>query len=495
MNFRKTSLILSSLSALLLAPAAQAVVVVGGDNGWEISFDGNVHGFYVYSDRDAAPMNPPARTLDVNEATGAIVAVNPDPGTMAMPTMPAAGNARVTQDAGSRDVGTISSAGETARIRTGLLPAFFSFNVRSPEVNGLTGSARISFAPQIQNANTKNQLNGVGGQLGAAVDLREAFFNVSGDFGTLSVGRTLSLFQRHNILTDMTLFGVGAEGGSNGGGTTLGRIGYGYVYPQFNARISYAIPSNIEGFTAEVGIYDPSRICGGGLDEDTVRSLCAGETDSPRWEAEATFTTEFDQGSLKFFLSGMYQNAELTGTADDPAVAVNVARDVTEVTSLDVDAQGIAGGVVLNFADGFQAMASGYTGEALGSFLMLDIDSLDAQGRERDNQGYIGQLTYTFKGVTKIGISYGASEADETRNDTARRTACGDADADYANGGTCDITQHVAIERNSATTVGVYHDVTSWFKVVAEYSKVEVEWHDGRDQESDVFSVGAFFLW
>ena len=77
--------------------------------------------------------------------------------------------------------------------------------MRSPEVNGLTGSARISFAPQIQNGNTKNSF-------GAQIDLREVFFNVDGGFGTLSIGRTLSLFSRHNILTDMTLFGAVCAG-------------------------------------------------------------------------------------------------------------------------------------------------------------------------------------------------------------------------------------------------------------------------------------------
>ena len=56
--------------------------------------------------------------------------------------------------------------------------------------------------------------------------MREVFFNVSGDFGTISVGRTLALFQRQAILKDYTLFGVGAIGSPDGGGTGLGRIGY-----------------------------------------------------------------------------------------------------------------------------------------------------------------------------------------------------------------------------------------------------------------------------
>ena len=130
------------------------------------------------------------------------------------------------------------------------------------------------------------------------------FFNVDGDFGTWSVGRTLSLHQRHNILTDMTLFGVGVNGIQNGGGTTLGRIGAGYVYPQFNARISYRTPT-VNGFQIEVGAYDPSQICG-----DVG---CATETELPRFETEATYATTYRGGNVKAWAGGMWQDADFTG--------------------------------------------------------------------------------------------------------------------------------------------------------------------------------------
>ena len=42
-----------------------------------------------------------------------------------------------------------------------------------------------------------------------------------------------------NILNDQTLFGVGG-GGIDPSGTTLGRIGYGYIYPNFVAQITYS---------------------------------------------------------------------------------------------------------------------------------------------------------------------------------------------------------------------------------------------------------------
>ena len=48
---------LAAVFTLSLAPAANAVVVVGGDNGWEVSFDGNINGFYLYEDAEATPGN------------------------------------------------------------------------------------------------------------------------------------------------------------------------------------------------------------------------------------------------------------------------------------------------------------------------------------------------------------------------------------------------------------------------------------------------------
>ena len=478
------SVVYCCLLVLLPVVSAQAVVVVGGDGGWEVSFDGNINGFYVYSDRDPQP--EVSRTLTVRPMTGAVVPAD---------TM---GAVTVTQ-VGDRAGGAIGGNGtSSSRVRTGLLPAFFSFNVRSPEVNGLAGSARISFAPQIQNANTKNQLNDVsGGQLGAGVDLREAFFNVeSAKYGTISVGRTLSLFQRHNILTDMTLFGTGVDGSAAAGGTTLGRIGFGYVYPQFNARISYRTPVILGGMQLEVGAYDPSRICNASVDTDPdaegVQPFCLTETEAPRVEAEATYDiTLSDAASLKFFLSGMYQEAE-----------GRIRLDQNTTADLEVEAGGVAGGAVFDFSR-FQFVASGYTGQALGTVLMLDSDALDTTGRERDNDGYILQATYTHGGVTRMGVSYGVSMADETVSDTGlRHSRCGTPGSDmgmlvpYMDGDNCtDTSRQVQIKENKSITVGIYHDTTSWLKFIAEYTKGTVEWYDGREQDADVYSFGAFFTW
>ncbi len=435
-NFTKTRLaaaIGSAALAMAIASPANAVVVVGGDNGWEVSFDGNVNGFYVNSDIDPLPTQASGGAL----AGATLSALAPD-----------------------QDV---------ARVRTGLLPAFFSFNAKSPTVNGLTGKARISFAPQINNANTESAF-------GAQIDMREVFFDVDGSFGTISVGRTLSLFQRKNILTDMTLFGVGVHGIQKGGGTTLGRIGSGYVYPQFNSRIAYKTP-NMNGFQVEIGMFDPSTI-------GSETGLAATVTDTPAFEAEASYATAFGGGTLMFWIGGAYQEAEFAaGTVNPAAVALGGSS---------VETTGFHGGVQATYG-GFDFVFSGYSGDGVGLTLQYDTDSLDPWGNERDNDGFIAQGAYTFNGKTKVGLSYGESNADETANEATCRNAIGAAAIAVAcpNGL---VNESRASEQN-AWTVGVYHDVTSWLKLVAEYSAEETEWHGGETHEVDTFSVGGFFFW
>ena len=57
---------------------------------------------------------------------------------------------------------------------------------------------------------------------------------------------------------------------------------------------------------------------------------------------------------------------------------------------------------------------SGYSGEALGSTLLLTEDALDPLGNERDHHGWLAQGAFKFNQGTKVGGSYGKSKADET---------------------------------------------------------------------------------
>jgi len=431
-QFSKTKLAAAvgaaAFGAGVAAPAG-AVVVVGGNDGWEVSFDGNVNAFYTVGDYDQGYVT---ESVDKN----------------------------------------------SSRVHSGFLPAFFSFNVKSPTVNGMTGTARISFAPTIQTGGAKTQFSAQGspntgpitGINGATIDTREVVVNLSGAFGEVSFGRTLSLFGRNAILNDMTLFGVGfAPGADQFGSVTFGRVGHGYTYPDFSARFQYTTP-NVNGFQAAIGMYDPSTVSGvtaySGVGPTNGGWL--DETDTPRFEMELSYSASYEGGSAKVWMDGLWQELEST---------CSQVIDNTACGSASAEAWGI--GAKLAYM-GFEGV--GYYHENQGLGLTSQFTGfgfyVDPNGniQERDGDGFYVQGTYTFGGKTKVGVSYGEGNMDSVTGTALAGTA-------------------THIER-SLWTVGVYHDVTSWLKLIAEYNHGELDLNNGTNTpEADTLSIGGFMFW
>ena len=391
-----TTKLATVLSTLALAGAlslpTNAAVVLGGSDGWEVSYGGFINLFYTQS-----------------------------------------------------DFGTEDSA----HLNEGLLPSFHTMTVNTPEVNGLKGTGQITFA--VDSSSEKgSRLNksGVFGT-GSNIDMREVFFNVSGDFGTISVGRTLALFGRQSILKDITLFGMGALAGPDGGGTGLGRIGYGYVYPDFRTRFVYQTP-DMNGFQLSVGIFDP---------QEPLDGFMASETDTPQFQAEATFNSAFEGGSFSGWAGFIWQEQEIM-----PVAGSTPGGDVETVgwnIGAQVSAQGF--GITGQYYDGEALDTLLFNTGALGGFACNDMGC-----QEADNDGFYVQASYTFNGTTKVGGGYGESRQD--------------ADA-YGN----------AELQGDLWTIGVYHDVNSWLKVIAEYGNYS---NDTLGQDDvDTFSIGGFLLW
>lgn len=143
---------LLGLAALVLTAGApaQAAFVVGGENGWQMTYDGMINVFAVYRTQD-----------NLQDSHGNVSAVN------------------------------LNNQGFT--VRTGLLPSIFAFNVKSPTINGVDYAARIGLYPQIQNY---GQRTGFGTHYngGTTIDIREVFFTADGKFGQVLAGRALNLY-------------------------------------------------------------------------------------------------------------------------------------------------------------------------------------------------------------------------------------------------------------------------------------------------------------
>lgn len=366
----------------LAAPQqAEAQASVTADNGWTFTFTGNVNAFLVYE----------SQSEDGEVGT---------PGTL---------------------VGNTDAQGST--VRTGLLPAFATFEANGSE-GGVDLGVHFGFAPQIQTPGGHDNF-GNGTQAGAQIDMREVYLTVSGDFGQILAGRAIGVYQRQNILTDMTLSGVGATGGNfnDPGGTTLGRIGFGYVYPNFNAQIAYSTPGDNPA-QLTLALFDPDNH--NGFDETTL----------PRLETEFTYS----QGDFMGWLGGMVQNQKDTSLEA-------LSGDVEDSST----SYGLSGGLQYG-GENFSLTGSGYWGEGIGTtlvFLGARSSATQAPGvpstELRTSYGFIGQATATPQGSdVTFGASFGQSTLEEAEDEAEFKT------------------------HNRSATGGIYYQATSSLKVVGE---------------------------
>jgi len=393
---------LAALALTLLAGSANAAITVKSDDGWSLTVGGFVNGFVVSESGDAAP-------------------------------------------AGHVDLYSRGTKDSTFRIRTGLLPGLIGFTMAAPEVDGIKTAARVGFWPQI-NSQTGNRttING------ANIDLRELNLTFEGKFGQVLIGRALALYQGKNILTDMTLFGVGQSGGFSNG-PTLGHIGIGYLYPSFVSQVRYTTPS-FSGVKLAVAAVDPADPTGAAFNGGTPGAVL----ESPSAEAELSFAGKSGTVSYQAFASGLYQSSKIIAAP---------SRTVTSV--------GGAGGVGVGFA-GLDLLASGFIGSAVGTAGVMFGDTLDSIQKERTTSGFLGQATYTI-GKVKLGANYGRTDVKKTDQD----------EIDNAPG---------LLDNRQSFTGAIWYDLVPSVKLVAEYTHLDIEWADATKQGSDTVAVGGFIF-
>jgi hypothetical protein len=325
--------------ALGTASVGNAQLQMQMGNGWTFGFAGNVNVFYVYAD----------------------------------------GNTN-----SSVNGGLLGDRQESA-IGSGLLPAFATFTAAGKEGNTDLG-VTFGFAPQVSMGTRTASFFG-SDAAGAQIDMRQVFLTVGGDWGTITAGKQLGLYQRQNLVQDMTIFGLGTNVGTRG--TSLGRIGYGYEYTDFRGQIAYSTKAG-KPATFSIGIFEPTNL------GDSY-----GILQTPRLEAELLYNKKFNGGAFSFNASGMLQNA----------------KDAIGAGSTSETATGLAGGLSVE-ASGFKLTGNAFTSKGLGGIFQGGIslvsgaatDTELANGDLRRSFGYYGQATMTPKGSkVTFGASYGSS--------------------------------------------------------------------------------------
>ena len=396
---------LATIAALSASQTAHAIEIKAGD--WNFTVNGNVNVHYINSQCDSSP--------------AAIVTVG----------------------------GACTAGGDTEKnsssVSNGLLPAALVFGASTTQ-KGYDITATFGLYPGISTndgGSPNLQAGGSNTALGTTgMDVRQVFMTVgNANIGTFSLGRNFGLFAFDAIINDMTLPGVGVGGAASGGSpanTSLGSIGFGYIYTDTLAQMNYTTPS-FGGLTATVGIFDPV---------EPLLQPAATPKAAPGFHGKLAYKA----GDL--YLSAAFLSQKQEG--------------VTDAADFKSSAFDIGGKYTFGPA---QIMAYWYTGKGVGT-TGLFVLSDDGAGNERDSDGFIAQFTYAL-GDTKLGVNYGESNLD------------------FASAADAAATPNL-VEKNSKYTLGVYHSLTPNLTLLAEFSDVKTEAHNGAENTSSNFNVGAY---
>jgi predicted porin len=289
------------------------------------------------------------------------------------------------------------------------------------------------------------------------LDVRQVFLTFGNkDMGTVLAGRNIGLFQADAILNDMTLLGVGANG-SNAAptNTSLGSIGYGYIYTDWLAQINYTTP-DLSGVKVTFGIFDP------------LESLTDGTGPTPK-AAPGFHGKIVYKPSDTLYLSASFlwekqefQRSDITGT-------LLTGQKVT------YNGSGVDAGGKFDFA-GFQVAAWLYYAKGLGT-TGLFVNSADTNpaslgyGGARKSYGGLAQLTYKIPETNlKLGVNYGSSRLSRADNETAP----------------------TLVKKNDKVSLGVYDQLTPNLLLLAEGTPMWSQNQRGDENKAWLMNVGAF---
>ena len=373
------------------------------------------------------------------------------------------GSAVIISSGASNQAGTSTTLG----FGNGLLPNFLS-------VGGTTrqNDLDVSFTISIQPGSSHRSALGVGADGG--INNRQSFITF-GDksWGSFLVGKNIGVFAQDAILSDMTLLGVGATGQNNpgAGNTSLGRIGYGYIYADWKPMIAYTTP-NMNGFQATVAVAQAFNHASITTNTAATNALASSTvTPNPAYEAKASYSFAANDVTGKVWVSGIGQKVGSFGAGVTNNDTISYAGDI---------------GANLNVS-GFGLTGYYYSGEGIGT----TGQGLDGYGRSAANTGTVSarnsdggyvQATYILPTKTKAGISWGVSRLDTADGETA-----GVAAATMGQVSTL-------LKSNELLTVGLYHPLTKHLNLVAEFNHSKSENQVRAENKINNVSLGAILF-
>jgi hypothetical protein len=344
--------------------------------------------------------------------------------------------------------GVVAVGGDTSAIRNGLLPGYLKFDITTHQAGWDVG-AHFGMYPGI---NSATYATGGGANSGgqntalqtAGIDFRQTYMTVGKpNVGEFKIGRDIGLFGSEAILNDMTLLAVGTPGGNAApANTSLGRIGVGYIYTDFQPQITYTSPK-FAGLTASVGVFEP------------LQSLTGpGETDaSPGFQGKIVYDAKLDALTLHAWVSGITQRHN-------------------RVDGVNYTGEGVDMGAKLGYGP-IAVTGYYYTAAGLGT-TALNLFDTDASGNRRDSNGFYLQGTGTF-GKFMLGGSYGESNLS------------------YANAADA-LANPTLIKKNSSWVGQGRYSLTGWVTLITEYVHTVSQAHNGNQAKGDTVAAGAILF-
>ena len=404
---RKNQIVLAVMTALAATAftSAQAATWKAGD--WDLGLSGNVNTFYNVTTCKSGDQKAGGTTL--------------------------AGLA-------------CGDATDSQSVSNGLLPAALNFSAKTKQ-NGydLSGNVNVYYGTTTQ---ADNNVKLAGDALDfSTVDARQIYLTFGNEkMGTVKAGRDFGLLGFDSIINDMSLPATGAMfTASTPGHTTLGGLGYGYVYTDRLSQINWTSPKK-NGFEATVGVFNPlhGQESVGAAQFKGTATKTAGQIG-----AHGKLSYSWDKGNgVKGTVSasGLSQKVKLASGKQSEIQGVDIFGKV------DVNKASFA-------ASAFQGKGMDTLG--LGGVVYPGFDS--TTGNAEKVKGYMAQATYKVN-KTKYGVNYAQSKQTNLNK-----------------------------VKNDKLTVGAYHNLTDNLTLMAEVSKQKSKVDAVGTDKSGSVSIGAMF--
>jgi predicted porin len=346
-------------------------------------------------------------------------------------------------DGGLACIGS-SGVENSSSVSNGLLPAALAIGAKTTQ-KGYDLAVTFGFFPGIStndgSPNLKQGADKANTGLGTTgLDIRQVFMTFGNErMGEFMLGRNIGLFGADAILNDMTLPGVGAGSSnySSPANTSLGSIGLGYIYTDWLAQINYTTP-DISGFKFTIGIFDPI---------EPINQAVDTPEKSPGFHGKVAYKN----GPV--YVSATFLSLKQEGP--------------TNTGDFDSFGWDIGGKVTFGPAE---VLAWYYQGEGMGTTALF-FRSDDGLGHERDSDGFLAQVTYKL-GDLKLGLNYGESNLDLASTELA-------------------VLSNL-VETNKKYTLGAYYSLTENLTLLAEFTDVKAEAHNGAENDSSNVNLGAY---